>query len=188
MDLTAYMQIDDLEKIAEENDIVVPRLRGYRLMKDEEPISKEELKKLMDESEITVCERLCTSVPFWDVNPTYHEYSDDTDRILDQYLVGHIKEGHYSKTYTEIRWDRIHGWKRKRLKYAIKKMKRQIQKQFELWNKYAGKEGMLYIHARIGGRNWDYYDGNELVKTPWFLDKVDDYYDDTYCDIYAKIK
>ena len=56
-----------------------------------------------------------------------------------------------------------------------------------MWNKYAGKENVLYIHSRIGGGNWDYYGGNELSKQPWFLEKVDDCYDDTYCDIYAKI-
>ena len=31
MDLYAYSQIDKLEKIAKENNIKVPRLRGYRL-------------------------------------------------------------------------------------------------------------------------------------------------------------
>jgi len=31
MDLGAYVQIEDLDKIAKENGIVVPRLRGYRL-------------------------------------------------------------------------------------------------------------------------------------------------------------
>lgn len=27
----------------------------------------------------------------------------------------------------------------------------------------------------------------ELMSHPWFLDRVDDYYDSTYCDFYAKI-
>ena len=35
MDLGAYAQIDDLSEIARRNGIEVPRLRGYRLMKDE---------------------------------------------------------------------------------------------------------------------------------------------------------
>ena len=46
---------------------------------------------------------------------------------------------------------------------------------------------MLCIHARIGGGNWSYYDGPELSKQPWFIEKVDDAFDSTYCDIYAKI-
>ena len=56
-----------------------------------------------------------------------------------------------------------------------------------MWNKYAGNENVLYIHSRIGGPNWNSYNGNELTKLPWFLDKVDDFFDDTYCDIYAHI-
>ena len=57
-----------------------------------------------------------------------------------------------------------------------------------MWNKYVGRENVLYIHSRIGGTNWDYYNGNELTKQPWFLEKVDNYFDSTYCDIYALIK
>ena len=34
MDLGAYAQIGRLEKIAANNGIYIPRLRGYRLMKD----------------------------------------------------------------------------------------------------------------------------------------------------------
>ena len=46
MDLLAYGQIDELEKLAEANGIKVPRLRGYRLMSEERPVSKEELKTI----------------------------------------------------------------------------------------------------------------------------------------------
>lgn len=34
MDLGAYAQIDTLASIATDNKIYVPRLRGYRMMKD----------------------------------------------------------------------------------------------------------------------------------------------------------
>ena len=47
---------------------------------------------------------------------------------------------------------------------------------------------VLYIHARIGGRNWETYGGKDLEKQPWFLEKVNDHFDGTYCDIYAKIE
>ena len=88
----------------------------------------------------------------------------------------------------EIRWDRIHGKKRKILKFEIKKKQRRILKQFEIFNKYVGRDDVLYIHARIGGGNWDYFGGPELAKQPWFIEKVDDSFDSTYCDIYASIK
>lgn len=123
MDLLAYTQISDLEEIAKKNNIEVPRLRGYRLMKNESIIS-------------------------------------ETD--LEQYLI--LLPNNHTKT------------------------KNKLLDQFSVWNKYAGQEGILYIHARIGGNNWKAYGGPELAKQPWFLEKVDDTFDSTYCDIYAKIK
>lgn len=98
------MQIEDIEKIAKDNGIEVPRLRGYRLMKYEKPVN-------------------------------------------------------------------------------VSKM----NKQREIWNKYAGRDDILYIHARIGGNNWPHYH-DQVDTKPWFLEKVDDSFDSTYCDIYAKIK
>lgn len=185
MDLAAYVQINDLGKVAKDNNIEVPRLRGYRLMKNEELASAEDIRGLMKDCEVRVCEDLCRAEPYWNGNADGHWYSMITDCICNHYLVETLNENGYSH-YTDIRWDRIHGWKRKVLKFEIKKQKRKIQKQFDMWNKYASKENVLYIHARIGGDNWDRY-GNELVKQPWFLDKVDDWFDGTYCDIYALI-
>lgn len=187
MDLMAYAQIGDLEQIAKDNNIEVPRLRGYRLMKNEEPVSAEEIKQIMNDCEIGVCESLCCSNPFWKANAYIHEYSSWTDYLREYYMVKCVDENGYTK-YTDIRWDRIHGWKRKILKFEIKKKKRRIKEQYDMWNKYAGKENVLYIHSRIGGGNWDCYGGNELTKQPWFLNKVDDCFDGTYCDIYASIK
>ena len=187
MDLKAYAQIDDLGKIAKDNNIEVPRLRGYRLMQDEEPVSAEEIKRMMNNCEVEVCKDLCRSDPFWNANANCFTYNSWTDYLCEYYLVKCADENGYTH-YTDIRWDRIHGWKRKTLKFAIKKQKRRIQKQFEMWNQYAGKENILYIHSRIGGPNWNEYGGNELTKLPWFLDKVDDCFDYTYCDIYASIK
>ena len=43
MDIFAYAQIGDLEQLAESNGISVPRLRGYRLMRDERPIDPDGL-------------------------------------------------------------------------------------------------------------------------------------------------
>ena len=187
MDLMAYAQIDNLDEIAQANGIEVPRLRGYRLMKDEAPISTEELQKLMKDCEVQVCEDLCCSVPFWSARSSCHRFSSQTDYIRKYFLTQAVDDKGY-KRYVGIRWDRIHGKKRKILKFAIKKQNKRIQRQFEVWNRYAGKEGILYIHSRIGGRNWNYYGGDELITKPWFLEKVDDWFDSTYCDIYAVIK
>ena len=64
---------------------------------------------------------------------------------------------------------------------------RKRKEQYAVWNKYVGRNDILYIHARIGGGNWgSYY--TEVVDKPWFLEKIDDAFDSTYCDIYAKIE
>lgn len=90
------------------------------------------------------------------------------------------------KEYTGVKWNKIHGRKRKVLKTFIHNEIKRQQRQSEVWNKYVGRNDVLYIHARIGGGNWLYY-YKEVVDQPWFLEKVDDSYDSTYCDIYAKI-
>lgn len=186
MDIYAYAQIKELELLAKENGIAVPRLRGYRLMSEEEPVSEEEIRRLIKENEAYVAKDLCQTEPFWDPNSCCSCFSDRTDRLCDYYLI--TKKTEHGKEYVGIRWDRIHGWKRKILKFELKKQARRIRKQFKIWNKYVGKD-VLYIHARIGGNNWTYYKGDETVaKEAWFLDKVDDWFDSTYCDIYAKLK
>lgn len=52
MDLGAYMNIGELDKIAKNNGIEIPRIRGYRLMENEEPLSKEEIKEIQNKSVI----------------------------------------------------------------------------------------------------------------------------------------
>lgn len=183
MDLGAYVQISDLEEIAKSNNIKIPRLRGYRLMKDEEPVSKQGIEDIMKTGEIVIVKSLCESTPFWNPKSDCYTLSGYTDLLKDYFL---IKEEECD--YSGVRWDRIHGWKRRLLKFEIKKQNRDIQKQYDLWNKYAGKEGVLYIHSRMGGNNWKYFDGkSELMNQPWFLDRVDDWFDSTYCDFYARI-
>lgn len=184
MDLGAYVQIESLGKIAKENGIVVPRLRGYRLMKNEEPF---DIRKI-DKKEITLecTEKLCCNKPFWNPDADLVNFDCLTDYLCDYYMVKDKEDDGYQK-YTEVRWDRIHGWKRRVLKTYIHNEYMRQRRQWELWNKYAGKDDILYIHARIGGGNWSYY-GKEVVGQPWFLERVDDAYDSTYCDIYAKIK
>lgn len=184
MDLGAYIQIDELEKIAKENGIEVPRLRGYRLMKNEEvfDIRKIDKKKIA----LDCVKELCCGEPFWNPNSDLVVFNDWTDYLCDYFMVkGKDDDGH--EKYREIRWDRIHGWKRRVLKTYIHNEYMRQCKQWQVWNKYVGRDDVLYIHSRIGGGNWPYY-YKEVVSKPWFLEKIDDAYDSTYCDIYAKIK
>lgn len=184
MDLGAYLQIEDLENIAKLNGIHIPRIRGYRLMKDEKLVSIEEIRNMESEGEIHIIKALCQSEPFW--NPYTHSYifSNYTDYLQRKYLI-RDKE---SSNYIRVNWSKIHGWKRKIAKFEIKKYNKKIRQQFEIWNKYVGREDVLYIHSRIGGNNWKLFEEKkELLNQPWFLERVDDYFDSTYCDFYAKI-
>lgn len=186
MDLYAYMQIEDYESILKENNIEIPRLRGIRLMKEEQPISKEEIKATEKAYSIDVLLDLCRSCPCWTTTKCWG-YTKATEKRVSYYTVSKTDENG-DTTYTDIRWDRIHGKKKKVLKMAIKKTIKNVRTQMNTWNKYVGKENIIYIHARIGGPNWVYYGGIEISREPWFLEKVDDLYDNTYCDIYVKIK
>ena len=172
MDLGAFAQIGDIEAIAAKNGIDVPRLRGYRLMRYEtyplvldnerkKNIEIEELQDLIHSDWNTSC---------------FYECSRRTDRLISKY----IRNG-------KIQWNKIHGCKRKQLKLCIKHKLRYCEAQYEVWNRYLGAEDVLYIHARIGGRNWNYYK-SQVVTQSWFIEKVDDAWDGTYCDIYARLK
>ena len=77
---------------------------------------------------------------------------------------------------------------RREIKGKARHYAKLTRKQLHAFNKYAGKEGILMVHARIGGANWRYYGGPLLAMKPWFIEKVDDGADDTYCDIYVRIK
>lgn len=191
MDLGAYARIDILDQIMKDNNIDIPRLRGLRLMKDEKPVSKEEITGIAEIEGLRRCAWLCRALPPFDWNSTCSCLSDRTDAICEYYLelpkydsgiINHMDP-------IAIRWDRVHGKKRKAFKYVIKQAKKEVFRQLDMWNKYAGQDDILYIHARLGSGNWGYYDCNKIVKgQPWYLEHCEDHFDCTYVDIYAKIK
>ena len=188
MDLGAYAQIDDLEKVMEDNGIEIPRLRGLRLMKDEALFEKEDLEEVIKDDILWEVQSLIRGCPKWDWNSCVTELSSKTDALCDYYLWYDIDEYGCHK-YVDICWERIHGKKRKACKYVIKKVKKRVKEQFDMWNKYAGRDDVLYIHARLGSGNWGGYDCDKIVKgQPWYLDHCEDHFDCTYVDIYAKIK
>lgn len=141
MDLYAYSQIDKYKKYLKENNIEIPRLRGLRLMKDEKPVSEDEINECVES--VVLC-----------------RYSKKAKSIND-----------------------LHGKARKKYKLLLK----HARKQYDIFNKYVGKN-VLYVHARLGGSNWDFFGMDEITKHPLYLERVDDYYDNTYCDIYFKLK
>lgn len=178
MDLYAYAQIDRLDRLAEANGISVPRLRGYRWMKEEKALTKEEIEETVQSNILSYAESF-----FRSRGHGWIEFSRWTDLFVNYYMDVDEK-----KNPVSIRWDHIHGKKRKKIKYLIKCTRKNTVKQLETFNKYAGREDVLYIHSRIGGNNWNFYNGDkEIIPKSWFLEKVDDAFDSTYCDIYAKL-
>lgn len=187
MDLFAYAQIGTLEAVAKAHGIEVPRLRGYRLMVDEDPVSNEKMKEIFQESEFEVVQDLCRDEIFWSNRGSYKSYDDYTEFLCRHFIRYEFDEdGH--KYPAAIRWDRIHGWKRKVLKFEIKKQKRRIREQYKAWNSYCGRDDVMYIHAKLGKYSWSNPESRQKVcSEPWFLEIVDDWWDRCYCDIYAKI-
>lgn len=181
MDLGAYLNISMYNEIAKKNGIEVPRLRGYRDMSGEERVAEDDIRGIMEGLRIWLYEHACCSVPRFYPESNMSEYSPRTRRVEKKYLIR--KNGEV----VGFRWDLLHGKARKRLKLAIKRAEKRVRAQMDTFNKYVGWDDVLYIHARIGGGNWDYYGGKDLEKQPWFIEKVDDYFDSTYCDIYARI-
>lgn len=183
MDLGAYANIEDdvIEEIVKKNNIDVPRLRGYRLMKDEKPVTQEDLRLMCKDMEVDVLEGLICAVPYFSMNPDCYLSCKQTLKHKRYYIKN------FWTNNAQVDWSRVHGWKRKRLKFAVKNFKRALKEQYDMFNKYAGREDILYIHSRIGGGNWPYY-CDQVIHEPWFIEKVDDAYDSTYCDIYARIQ
>ena len=182
MDLGAYAQITNLNDLLEFNNIDIPRLRGLRLMANEEPVTKEFIQGEINWMSLDRAENMCCSkfIP----NAAWAEYSSKTRKLRKQYLI--YEKG---KTFPiGINWEKWHGKKRKDLKRLLKGVKKKVIKQYSLFNKYCGRPDVLYIHARIGAGNWGWYNCDEIIKNqPWFLDVVEDSFDCTYVDIYAKI-
>ena len=131
MDLYAYVQIGYLEHIMKENGIDVPRLRGLRLMAEEEPLNKEQIQEQVDWLALYEAESLIRAR--FHVNCNAHEYSSHTDWLADQYLIKDEK----GET-VGVNWDVVHGEKRKKFKYVMKQAKKRALEQFGMFNKYCG--------------------------------------------------
>lgn len=181
MDLGAYARIDTLQHVMVKNNISVPRLRGIRLMSEEKPVPADTIEQEVMKIGLYDCELACRSHFEW--HPAGYMFSPRTDRLMHRYITYHDD----NDTPVGIRWDRVHGKKRKLFKYLLKSARKRVTENYNTFNKYCGQKDILYIHARIGGGNWPYY-GSEVKDQPWFIEKVDDPFDSTYCDIYASIK
>jgi len=186
MDIGAYARIDDLSNILASAGVDIPRLRGLRLMATEEKISEEEIKEMTASADVDAVEDLVRSCPPWSVGSDCHSYCWRTDKNLRRFLVYTKDESGYDRP-TAVRWEKIHGKRRKKIKLLTKTQVKRIRKSMDTFNKYDGRKDVLYVHARIGGNNWVFFGGQKVAEHPAFIERVDDWFDSTYCDIYLKV-
>ena len=182
MDLGAYAQIGSIVQIMNANGIdEIPRLRGLRLMRDEKPLTPEEYAEIINNATIDAYKHIIEAEPIFTINPRWYSFSVLTKQKYKKYLL--YKDGNI----VGFRWDRVHGKHRKAVKYEVKLAVRETKRQWDMWNKFAGRDDVLYIHARLGRTNWSGICGESFSSKPWFLGCANDAWDTSYCDIYAKI-
>ena len=182
MDLGAYVQIRTLTGIAEANGIGVARLRGYRLMRDEKPVDIAEICK---DKEVEFCEELCRMK--WNPKSRWSSWGPDTDAYCRTYINNYDKRSE-DGVECSVNWNAMLDEEKEVLKAYIEKRNADFVKEWKMWNKYCGRNDVLYIHARQGTTNWSGTDFYDYKNMPWYLDGCNDADDSSYCDMYAKIE
>lgn len=180
MDLYAYTQIEDLESILKDNNIEIARLRGIRLMRDEEMISQEEINKQVEEQKLENAVQWIEQRS-WDSWCSWKTPSNHKALIYGLVPNEYSEEHELVRQVVGIRWNLLNRKIRNIIKLKNKKDEKQIRDNYNMFNSYVGKN-VLYVHARQGGGNRHYYPID--TKHPMYLSDCDDAYDSTYCDIY----
>ena len=184
MDLYAYTQIEDLEDILKDLNINVPRLRGIRLMKVSKPTSQEKIEQEVKEIKVGNCVQWLREKS-WNCSSSSRENKKHPSFIYEKIYNEYLEE--YETRVIDIDYSKIRRKDRNTIKLENRKDETRIRKDYELWNKYCGKD-VLYVHARIGGGNRLWYKTDKLKEHPLYLDDCDDSFDSTYCTIYYDIK
>ena len=177
MDLYAYTQIENLEGILNDLNIEIKRLRGLRLMKFQTPTGQEEIDKEIKEAQVRYAKDWIQQHCDW----TWCSWK--ADRKHPSFVYGKDEEG--NRIVVDVDITKIHGKDKKKIKLEWKHIKRNYQNQFDMFNKYCGKD-VLYVHTRQGGGNRSAYPID--TQHPRYLEDIDDCFDCTYCDIYYDLK
>lgn len=177
MDLYAYANIDNLQKLLIDNNIQIARLRGLRLMKDEESISEERIETLVKDIKL---ENAIT----WLQQKSWGIWSSSKDDIKHKsfiYKNVEDEDGNLERKIVKIDWSKVRRKDRNAIKLQNRYDEKRIRTNMNMFNSYVGKD-VLYVHARQGGGNREYYPID--TTHPMYLSDCDDWYDSTYCDIY----
>lgn len=183
MDLYAYSQIEDLEDILKDLNIVVPRLRGVRLMKISKTVSQEEIEKRIKETKVKNCVQWLRERS-WNCWSSWNENKKHPSFIYGKVFNEYTEE--YEIEVIDINYSKIKRKDRNIINLKNKEDENRIRKDFELWNKYCGKD-VLYVHTRAGGGNRIGCRTDEVKQHPLYLEDCDDSFDSTYCSIYFDI-
>ena len=184
MDLEAYARIEELNHLLTDNGIEIPRLRGITLCTEQTPYTDEDIAREI----ISVESDAYTEAVQSDWRCCgWFEFSDRTEHNIKKYGIKVPCDEYPDFPFWKPNWDLIHGRKRKALKFILKKSRRHFERFVEVYNKYSGIPNVLRIHARLGSNNWTYFNCHWIEQQEWFIEKVDDYWDSTYCDIYIRI-
>lgn len=171
----------DLDTVNKEfviaNGFKACELPKFKSMSDKKPISPEEIAKHKNKNAVKRLQFLLSNYPAWSINHIYGYCWRLGSTLRWNHYLTKDKNGEYNG----IRWDRIHGKHRKVLKYKLRESNKKIEKLYNAWNKYAGRKDVAYMYT-----NW-YYFKDELLNKSWFLEVVCDYFDPTYCYVYAKV-
>ena len=184
MDLGAYAQIGPLGAVMRENGISVSRLRGLRLMADEKRITAEEIKAAKKTKLSDDLRNLVEACPSWSLHPACYAYSRGVREKIKRYY--ELGENGYD--VLRVRWENLHGKARKRVRYVLRHSGKAVEDNLSMFNRFVGRNDVLYIHARQGSSNWSSTTHLSYSAQPWYICSIDDPYDASYCDIYARIK
>ena len=118
MDLYAYAQIADYEDILKANDIVIKRLRGIRMMKEEEAVPEEEILEMIEE------EKLHRAVDYLR-NPLFNFYAfnltkERRDNRKKAFIIKNVENKYTHEiepTIVGIDLSKVHGKHRKKVKF-----------------------------------------------------------------------
>ena len=177
MDMGAYMKIETIKPIVEKNNIIVDRVRGYRLMSDEESINQHDLNEIIQKIFLSRVDDLF-AMRNDEVFGRCLCYDEEYDANKKKYL---RKDG-------SLRWELISGDLKKNIEFVQTEVKLLVGNQYDLWNRFAKCSNVLYIHAKLGSSNWSGIYHKTYENEPWYLDSCDDAFDAAYCDIYAKLE
>ena len=178
MDLYAYANIENLEGILTDLNIEIRRLRGLRLMKDQEPTSQKDIEETIRDAKISYAKDWLQqhSDCIWS--------SDKADRKHPAFIYSEPNPFEPQEVI-DIDLTKVHGKDKNKIKLEWKHIEKAYRKEYETFNKYCGKD-VLYVHARQGGGNRSAYPID--TQHPRYLEDLDDAFDCTYCDIYYDLK